>query len=63
VLTRLKRHADQAEGWLARLVARRNPNIAAVALANKNARIIWALLAHGRDYQAGYVAAPEQTMA
>jgi len=63
VLIRLNRHADQAEGWLARLVARRNPNIAAVALANKNARIIWALLAHGRDYQAGYVAVPEQAMA
>jgi transposase len=31
-----------------------NPNIAAVALANKNARTVWALLAHGRDYQAGY---------
>ncbi len=28
--------------------------IAAVALANKNARIVWALLAHGREYQAGY---------
>jgi len=38
VLIRLHRHADQAEGWLARLVARRNSNIAAVALANKNAR-------------------------
>lgn len=60
VLLRLNRHADQAEGWLARLVARRNPNIAAVALANKNARIIWALLAHGRDYQRGYVATPVQ---
>jgi transposase len=58
VLLRLKRHADQAEGWLARLVARRNPNVAAVALANKNARIIWALLAHDRDYQRGYVATP-----
>jgi transposase len=43
-----------ADGWLARLVARRNKNIAAVALANKNARIAWALLAHERDYQAGY---------
>ena len=29
-------------GWLADLAARRNPNIAAVALANKNARIVWA---------------------
>jgi transposase len=54
VLLHLKRHPDQAEGWLARLANRRNPNIAAVALANKNARTVWVLLAHGRDYQAGY---------
>jgi transposase len=54
VLQRLKRRPDQAEGWLARVANRRNPNIAAVALANKNARTVWALLAHGRDYQAGY---------
>jgi transposase len=59
VLLSLKRHGGAAEGWLARLAARRNPNIAAVALANKNARIIWALLAHERDYQAGW-AAPAQ---
>jgi len=54
VLHSLKRCPDRAEGWLARLAARRNPNIAAVALANKNARTVWALLAHGRSYQAGY---------
>ena len=54
VLFNLKRHPDQADGWLARVANRRNPNIAAVALANKNARIIWALLAHGRDYTSGY---------
>jgi len=30
--------------WLYKLIARRNKNIAAVALANKNARIIWVLL-------------------
>lgn len=54
VLRHLPRHPEQAQGWLARLAARRNPNIAAVALANKNARIVWALLAHGRDYQAHY---------
>lgn len=51
VLWSLKSRTDQAEGWLARLAERRNPNIAAVALANKNARIVWALLTHGRDYQ------------
>ena len=54
VLFNLKRHPDRAEGWLAQVAARRHPNIAAVALANKNARTVWALLAHGRDYRAGF---------
>src|ERR1039457_4549854 len=54
VLLSLKRHPDRADGWLARVAARRNPNIAAVALANKNARTVWAVLAHARDYQDGY---------
>jgi transposase len=54
VLQSLKRHPDQAGGWLSRVADRRNPNIAAVALANKNARVVWALLAHGRDYKAGF---------
>ncbi|HYQ90813.1 MAG TPA: IS110 family transposase [Candidatus Competibacteraceae bacterium] len=40
-----------ADSWLTRLVGRRNKNVAAVALANKNARIVWALLAHNREYQ------------
>src|SRR5277367_3333491 len=55
VLFSLKRHNNSAAGWLMRVAERRNPNIAAVALANKNARTIWALLAHGREYQPGYV--------
>lgn len=45
----------RAEGWFERLAARRNPNVAVVALANKNARIAWALLAHGRTYQSDYL--------
>ena len=41
--------------WLKKLLERRNLNIAAVAaLANKNARIVWALLIRGRDYKSGY---------
>jgi len=52
------RVAERKEGypnsWLARLLGRRNKNVAAVALANKNARTVWALLAHDRDYQADY---------
>jgi hypothetical protein len=31
--------------------ARRGINCASVALANKNARILWALLAHGDEYR------------
>jgi transposase len=41
---------------LQRLLARRPFNVAVVALANKMARTIWALLAHDRTYQAGYAA-------
>ncbi len=54
VLQMLHRHPDQADGWLARVSKRRHSNVAAVALANKNARTVWALLAHGREYQPGY---------
>ena len=33
------------------LKARRGPNVAAVALANRNARVLWALLRRGEDYR------------
>jgi len=48
-----ERKAD-ADPWLRNLLTRRHKNVAAVALANKNVRTIWALLAHDRDYEAGY---------
>jgi transposase len=54
VLFSLKRDPASAEKWLMRVADRRNPNIAAVALANKNARTVWALLAHDRDFKMGY---------
>src|SRR5665213_2253128 len=44
--------------WLASLLNRRHPNVAAVALANKNVRTVWALLAHGREFQPTYVPPP-----
>jgi transposase len=49
-----ERKVGHADSWLARLMGRRNKNVAAVALANKNARTVWALLVHGRDYEADY---------
>ena len=42
---------DPRSRWLQNLCGRRNKNIAAVALANKNARIVWALLTKKTDYQ------------
>ena len=53
VLSYAERHPEQT-AWVSAVAARRNKNVAAVALANKNARIAWALLAHGRQYEAGY---------
>lgn len=46
-----------AGSWLGQLLHRRNRNVAAVALANKNARIVWALLAHDRKYRSDYAPA------
>jgi transposase len=42
---------DERSQWLKALMARRGKNRAAVALANKNARIAWAILAHNQEYR------------
>ena len=52
-----KRRSDHAGSWLARLLHRRNPNVVAVALANKNARTVWALLARDRQFRPDYTPA------
>lgn len=41
---------DRMLRWASKLAERRAFNVAAVALANKMARVIWAVLAHGRSY-------------
>jgi len=43
---------DAQSHWINDLVKRRNANIAAVAVANKNARIVWALLTRTESYHA-----------
>lgn len=45
---------NHAHSWLGGVMKRRNKNVAAVALANKNARIVWALLANDRHYHSDY---------
>jgi transposase len=44
-------HAKHQPQWLQELLARRPKNVAVVALANKMARMAWAMVAHGRAYQ------------
>jgi transposase len=39
--------------WLGQLLRRRHPNVVACALANKSARIVWALLANRQTYAPG----------
>lgn len=46
------RKDDTQSRWINALRERRHANIAAVALANKNARVIWALLTRDEDYRA-----------
>lgn len=43
--------------WLQELAGRRPRNVVVVAQANKTARIIWAVLAHGRAYDREHVSA------
>ena len=50
-------HAKEPGPWLESMKQRRPLNVVVVALANKMARTIWAVLAHGRAYQKGYVSA------
>jgi transposase len=48
-------HSKTPPRCLTNLAQRRPKNVTVVALANKMARTIWALSAHGRTYQPGYV--------
>ena len=56
VLRRVKQN-PQKYPWLAQLLARRPFKVVAIALANKMARIAWALLASGANYRAPRLAA------
>lgn len=54
VMTAHKRR-DRISQWLVQLTARVGWQKAAVAMANKNARILWAVLAKGRRFDADHV--------
>jgi transposase len=48
----VKLHTDRRSQWIRELLKRRGWNRTAVAVANKNARIVWALLSRGGVYGA-----------
>ncbi len=50
-------HQKTPPSWLAELQLRRPHNVVAVALANKMARTMWALLAHDRPYKQDHISA------
>ncbi len=50
VVARAKHKDDQLSRWVTGIATKRHPNVAAVALANKTARMAWAMLRHGTDY-------------
>jgi transposase len=52
-----ERKRDARSVWVNRLKLRSGPNVAAVALANKNARVMWALLTGNQSYRPGGAAA------
>lgn len=52
VIQQARRGRGRPSPWLVKLLQRKPPKLAAVALANKTARIVWKLMVSGEDYNA-----------
>ena len=52
VIRHARRRKEITDPWLRRMLAEKPPKLVAVALANKMARIIWALMVTGESYRA-----------
>ena len=57
VLARAHGKEDARSQWIGRMRERRHPNVVAVAVANKNARIVWSVLSRETECEPGHVAA------
>jgi transposase len=51
VVQRAARRTNTQGRWRCALMRRKGTNVAAVAFANKHARVIWAMLAHDEEYR------------
>ena len=54
-MLRFVRATPEKNPWLSDLMLRKNSNVASVALANKNVRIIWALLSKDMEFNPQHV--------
>lgn len=52
VVTGVMRRRATSDPWLARMIERKPPTLVRVALANKMARVIWAMMTRGEIYRA-----------
>jgi transposase len=53
---------DSLQRWVTQVGQRRHSHVAVCALANKLARISWAVMRSGEDFRANYRAAPAQLL-
>lgn len=51
VIQQARRSRGTVSPWLAKLIERKPPKLAAVALANKTARIAWKMMVSGEEYK------------
>ncbi len=54
VVARATHKDDRLSRWVTNIANKKHPNVAAVALANKTARMAWAMLRHETDYDPDY---------
>ncbi|HWK70659.1 MAG TPA: IS110 family transposase [Burkholderiaceae bacterium] len=57
IMLRIEQRHDALGAWVRTMLTRRHSNVVACALANKLARIAWAILAKGTHYDSGQAAA------
>ena len=57
IMLRIEQRNDALGAWVRAMLTRRHSNVVACALANKLARIAWAILAKGAHYHSGQAAA------
>ena len=54
---------ERRSPWIEALLARRPTNVVLVAMANKTARVVWAMLSRGEAFRADAQAVAQQALA